>query len=137
MTRTAPAQWAFDHIVEIDRHTPFCGAFFRASDERRQIIAAYLSAKPPTSDEMGDVGRFLLEADHRAILERAYGSYIKGHRGALRRVGDVVAEVRVYTLLHQLLADPELPEITDPQNGIVSKVSVPADRFALNFLFRF
>lgn len=41
MTRTAPAQWAFHHIIEIDRYTPFCGAFFRASNERRQVIAAY------------------------------------------------------------------------------------------------
>lgn len=106
MTRTAPAQWAFHHIIEIDRYTPFCGAFFRASNERRQVIAAYLSAKPPAQDEMAEVGKFLLEADHRSILERAHGRYVEGSRGALRRAGEAVHEEPFYSLLHQTLAEP-------------------------------
>lgn len=106
MTRKTPAQWAFDQIIEIDRHTPFCGAFFRASDERRQVIAAYLAEKPPREDEMNEVGNFLLEADHRAILERAYGEYIEGSRGALRRAGEAVHEEPFYALLRQLLWEP-------------------------------
>lgn len=106
MNRTAHAQWALEQIIDIDRYTPFCGAFFRASGERRQIIAAYLSAQPPSQEEMAQVGKFLLEADHRSILAAAHGEYLQGSRGALRRAGETVVEERFYSLLHQTLAKP-------------------------------
>lgn len=107
---TAP--WALKLILDLDRHHPgFCGFVLRASGERRQVIAAYLAAKPPSECEPVEVGRFLMEADHRTILASAYGEYVSGSRGALRRVGDIIAEERLYTLLHQLLADPAQSDV--------------------------
>ena len=107
---TAP--WALKLILDLDRHHPgFCGFVLRASGERRQVIAAYLAAKPPSECEPVEVGRFLMEADHRTILAAAYGEYVSGSRGALRRVGDIIAEERLYTLLHQLLADPAQSDV--------------------------
>lgn len=63
MTHTAPAHWASHRIVEINRHTPFWGVFFRVSDERRQVIGAHLSAKPPARANMAEARAFLLGAD--------------------------------------------------------------------------
>lgn len=109
---TSHSSWVLNYIIDIDRLcVGFCGEFFRMSDERRQVIAAYLSAKPPSAEHMADVGRFLLGADHRAILAAGYGEVQQGHRRALRRAGSEVQDRRFYSLLHQLLANPPHDQI--------------------------
>ena len=93
--------WVLSLAIEIDEHCPgFCGEFFRASIERRQVFTAYLSAKPPTPVEMTEVGNFLLSADHRSILSCAYPDVPLGLRGALRRAGRAAHEHRFYSLLY-------------------------------------
>ncbi len=112
--QTAHAQWALDLVVEIDRHRPgFCGEFFRASAERRQVIAAYLSAQPPAEARMGEVGQFLLAGSHDAILSAAYETVPQGFRRALRRSGSSGVQKRpFFALLYRLLAAPEHKQVT-------------------------
>ena len=99
--------WVLSLAFEIDQHCPgFCGEFFRASVERRQVFTAYLSAKPPSPPEMAEVGQFLLSADHQSILSRAYPEVPSGLRGALRRAGRAAHERRFYSLLYELLSTP-------------------------------
>jgi hypothetical protein len=81
--------WALDSVAELDRHAPgFAGSYLRASDERRQVIAAYLAVAPIPFDD-GHRARlsadFLGGADHRAILRAGFGSVPVGLRGALAR----------------------------------------------------
>ena len=110
---SAHSSWVLSHIIEIDRHRAgFCGEFFRASIERRQVIAAYLAAKPPAETEMAEVGHLLLGADHRSILARAYEEVPMGLRGALRRAGPAAHERRFYAIVHRLLATPPHPDVT-------------------------
>ncbi|MXO87102.1 hypothetical protein GRI38_13800 [Altererythrobacter aurantiacus] len=106
--------WVLSHVINIDeRVAGFCGTFLRGntSAERRQVIAAYLAAKPLAEDRLYEIGRFLFSADHRSILVEAHGRSIAGMRGALRRAGPTVHDERFYTLLHQLLSSPPHKQI--------------------------
>ena len=112
MQRRGNAPWSVDLALEIDRAVPgFCGAFLRASGERRQVITAYLAAKPPHQEQMADTGRFLLAATHRAILVAAFDEPIARLRGALRRAGDTTHDRRFYLLLRRLLARPRHQQV--------------------------
>lgn len=114
------AQWAIDLVVEIDRHCPgICGEFFRMSDERRQVIGAFLAAKPPVEARMAEIGRFLITSSHDAILSAAYEIVPQGFRGALRRSG-VVQKRPYYALLFRLLATPEHNQVTKCVVGLAS-----------------
>ncbi|MDE2440985.1 MAG: hypothetical protein KGP14_08150 [Betaproteobacteria bacterium] len=113
---TAHAPWALQLVVAIDVREPgFCGFYLRASEERRQVISAYLMASPPSEEAMGEVGRFLSSADHRAILQRAFGHVPTGLRGALRRSGPVVLDKSFYRLLFTHLSAP-------PHEGVVEAI---------------
>lgn len=102
------ARWALDLVLEIDIHSPgFCGLFLRASDERRQVISAYLTERYPDVPSMAEVATFLTSSDHRAILERAYGEVPQGLRGALARSGATVHEQSYYRLLFAHLSEPK------------------------------
>ena len=110
--QTSHPAWVLNFVVAIDEHhRGFAGDFFRASIERRQVIAAYLAAKAHTHADVRDAGNLLSSADHRSILLEAYGEALDGHRGALRRAGPAVHEERFYTLLYQLLSSPPHPEV--------------------------
>ncbi|MXP15825.1 hypothetical protein GRI44_13810 [Altererythrobacter confluentis] len=112
MSHSFHADWSLDLAIEIDRHSiGFLGEFFRASREKRQVIAAYLCAKAPFEDEMERVGDFLRSADHRAILMAAYRDVPTRFRGALRRAGPTVHDLRFYSTLHQLLSVPAHDQI--------------------------
>jgi hypothetical protein len=100
-------EWAISLAVQIDCYQPgFCGELLRVSAERRQVLAAYLTSKPPSEGEMADVGHFLRTADHRAILAAAFDAVPTGFRRALRRSGEHIHERRFYQRLHQLLTKP-------------------------------
>ena len=106
--------WVIEYVIRIDEVVVgFCGEYFRTSDERRHVIAAYLSAKPPLDDEIEHTGNFLRNADHGTILSAAYGIVPEGMRRALRRMGPAAQDLRAYTLLHQLLAQP--PHVALPE----------------------
>lgn len=101
-----------EKVLCIDQqHVGFCGEFFRASVERRQVIAAYLALISPADDTLAEVGQFLSRSKHNAILREAYGQVLAGHRGALRRAGPVVHDERFYSLLYELLLEPPHDEI--------------------------
>lgn len=102
---TAHSPWAIQLAVKIDQHHSFCGALFRMSEERRHVVAAYLSAKMPKDIEMEGVGRFLLSAPHHQILSVAYdGDVPRGLRRALGRSGPAIHPERFYSLLKHLLS---------------------------------
>lgn len=104
--------WVLDLVVQIDRdHPGFCGEFFRASAERRQVIAAFLSARPPAPEHAAEIAQFLLSAGHNSILNKTYGEAPQGLRGALRRAGPVVPEHRFFGILYKLLSRPPHAEV--------------------------
>ncbi|GAA0677852.1 hypothetical protein FHT00_003606 [Sphingomonas insulae] len=104
--------WTLDIAVELDRHSMgFAGYFFRASDERRQVIAAYFAMRMPQVDvmessAMTEHAQLLLKADHQHILIEAFGKVPVGLRPALARAGGQPHEPRFYRYLHDLLTNP-------------------------------
>ncbi len=114
--------WALDSVAELDRHAPgFAGAYLRASDERRQVIAAYLAVAPIPFDD-GHRARlaadFLGGANHRAILRAGFGSVPVGLRGALARSGPQPLDRRYYERLFKLLSRPPHREIVRTINQL-------------------
>lgn len=114
--------WALDNIAELDRHAPgFAGAYLRASDERRQVIAAYLAVAPIPFDD-GHRARlsadFLGGANHRAILNAGFGSVPTRLRGALARSGSQPLDRRYYERLFKLLMRPPHREIVRTINQL-------------------
>ncbi|CAM3365268.1 hypothetical protein [Sphingomonas zeae] len=114
--------WALDSVAELDRHAPgFAGSYLRASDERRQVIAAYLAVAPIPFDD-GHRARlsadFLGGADHRAILRAGFGSVPVGLRGALARSGPQPLDRRYYERLFRLLMRPPHREIVRTINQL-------------------
>lgn len=113
MKKIASAQgWALDIAVELDRYSiGFAGRFLRASDERRQVIAAYFAMRlPPAnaleSSAMNEHAELLLEANHRRILADAFGSVPAGLRQALARSGSQPHDRQFYVKLHDVLTCP-------------------------------
>ena len=108
MTTIAPLSgWMLDLAAELDEHRAgFAGAYLRASNERRQVIAAYCSAVLPQAEQRGPVADFLLRSNHRDILGAAYGSVPVGFRPALSRAGGHPHDPDFYQELHRLLASP-------------------------------
>ena len=104
---TSHPHWVLHHAIELDRYTPFLGEFFRASSERQHVIAAYLSAKPPSKCDADYVAGFLLHSGHNDILAAAYENVPSGLRRALRRSGSIVHAERFYGLLVELLSGDE------------------------------
>lgn len=106
------APWVIDLVLDIDAaSSSFCGNFLRTSDEKRQVISAYLAHRAPSGEHYSDVANFLLRSSHGAILADAFGEAPKGLRGALRRSGPVVHDKRFYGVLYRLLAKPRHTEI--------------------------
>lgn len=113
MKPITPVQgWTLDIAVELDRHwMGFVGYFLRASDERRQVIAAYFAMRMhqvevSESSAMTEHAQLLLKADHQRILAEAFGEVPAGLRQALARAGGQPHEHRFYSYLHDLLTYP-------------------------------
>ncbi|MBX7459840.1 hypothetical protein [Qipengyuania huizhouensis] len=105
---TTHSSWVILLAIEIDLHHSFCGALFRMSEERRHVVAAYLSAKLPKDSETKDVGQFLLSAPHHEILSVAYdGDVPRGLRRALGRSGPAIHPEQFYSLLKHLLSSDD------------------------------
>ena len=101
--------WALAMIVELDHFVPgLAGHFLRASDERRQVICAYLAAprirRGWSAHE--EHARLLNHGNHETILAAAYGEVPRGFRSALRRSGNQPHKRWFYRYLHRLLSDP-------------------------------
>lgn len=95
--------WMLDRVVALDEVTAgFAGYVFRASAERRQVIAAFLSVTGDTDDQ---VANFLIRADHRSILHRMFSGVPLGLRAALGRSGPQPHERSYYQKLFDLLSD--------------------------------
>lgn len=109
-------------MSQLDLHCPgFAGHFLRASDERRQVIAAYLAMKRHhqsdgrcgeyKSAREQEIARFLSSANHFNILKAAFASVPKGLRGALSRAGSQPHKPRFYFLLVHLLRGQRRPAL--------------------------
>jgi hypothetical protein len=103
--------WILDYIVALDSKLPgFAGAYFRASDERRQVIATYLATRASDETEGGEfaaaAAQFLMRAQHRDILAKAFKTVPEGLRGALARSGPQPHKPRFYGLLQEMLSTP-------------------------------
>lgn len=102
--------WSLNYIVSLDVHDPgLAGAFFRASNERRQVIATLFACRPaPTSKaealELADLAK---RATHREILIAAVGQVPTGLRGALARSGAQPHPKQFYRCLHHVLSAQE------------------------------
>lgn len=97
--------WMLDRIVALDDVMPgFAGYVFRASAERRQVIAAFLSVTKLDGDDAGDSAEFLMRADHRSILHRAFARVPPGLRAALGRSGAQPHNPAYYRELFDLLS---------------------------------
>ena len=116
--------WMLDSIVALDvKLSGFAGSYLRSSDERRQVIASYLAAtgsKLQDDAALADVARFLMRAQHRDVLTKAFDTTPNGFRGALRRSGHQPHEPRFYTLLHQMLTTPSHARIVPTINHVES-----------------
>lgn len=96
--------WLLDRAVEIDAtHPGFAGHLFRASCERRHVVAAYLSRNQGSDcpQEMAAVGEFLMSAGHDDILRAAYGPIPPGLRGAISRGAKKVWPRRHYNYVYR------------------------------------
>lgn len=111
---TAFGGWLLSKAVEIDeQYAGFAGHLHRCSDERRHVIAAYLSRDAPAQsfDTLGEVGLFLARASHHDILAGAFHDVPRGYRGALGRSGPQPYPRRHYRYLHLLLSSDRRPSM--------------------------
>lgn len=106
MTNVTPVTgWVLDAIIAHDQVCPgFAGHYFRASDERRQVISAFLSQIAPDDGCQVAIGEFLTCADHRSILTRAFEHIPAGLRKALAKSGSQPHDVAYYRDLYDALA---------------------------------
>jgi hypothetical protein len=116
--------WMLDLIVAFDaKLSGFAGAYLRASPERRQVIASYASNAGSKLDDdtaLSEAAHFLMGAQHRDILARAFDKTPDGLRGALRRSGHQPHEPRFYSLLNEMLMTPSHERIVPTINHVES-----------------
>lgn len=121
--------WSLDYIVALDTHWPgTAGAFLRASAERRQVVAALLSAKPIPKQpiDAAKLAEFVSRANHKEILKAAFETVPTGMRGALARAGHEPHPRAFYRILFRLLACPNA--------GVVASVIQQLDHLDLKRL---
>jgi hypothetical protein len=102
--------WSLAYIAALDLHAPgAAGAFLRASDERRQVIAALFASKPfpRCGREAAALAEFVGTAKHAEILSAAFPTVPSGLRGALARSGPQPHSPSFYRLLRKVLSSPE------------------------------
>lgn len=92
--------WVLDTITAYDSAYPgFAGGYLRASDERRQVIAAFLAVTQVDLEERGEAAVFLATADHQTILALAFGRRVAGLRRALAKSGAKPHDAEYYRAL--------------------------------------
>lgn len=92
-------------IVELDEARPgLAGHFLRTSDERRQVIAAYLAVSKAAPLCERSEAELLATGSHTDILSVAYSRVPLGFRSALARAGRKTHPRRFYTYLYAVLA---------------------------------
>ena len=99
--------WSLDCVVALDEEVPgTAGHFLRASDERRQVIAAHLAVRslPGNPSERVELAELLTRSSHQAVLEAAFGQVPQGMRRALGRCGPQPYEKSFYRMLFRLLS---------------------------------
>ncbi|MGA1809474.1 hypothetical protein VHN57_20390 [Sphingobium sp. WW5] len=106
MKSIAPVSgWMLDRIALLDQAKPgFAGHYLRASDERRQVTAAFFAVVELGVAALNEAAEFLMDADHRSILRRAFGIAPRGLRAALGRSGSQPHEPAYYRQLFDLLS---------------------------------
>ena len=107
MTSIAPLTgWMLDRVaLLLDGARPgFAGHYLRSSNERRQVVAAFLAVTELDAETLGEAAEFLMAADHRSILHLAFGSVPHGFRAALGRSGPQPHDSGYYRQLFDLLS---------------------------------
>jgi len=106
--------WVLDRIAnDLDRaRAGFAGFYLRASDERRQVVAAFLSVSPLNEATEKESASLLMEAGHHAILHIAFGTVPTGFRAALGRSGAQAHAATYYRDLFKMLSDGQPHIIT-------------------------
>lgn len=102
--------WALNYVAALDRHhAGACGAFMRASPERRQVISALLATRrlPADPKAAAELAQIIGEADHRSILSMAFNDVPVGLRGALRRSGSQPHNRVFYPMLCRMLTEDQ------------------------------
>ena len=113
LTTVSPLRgWMLDLSVALDAHQPgFAGSYLRASNERRQVIAAYCAQQVHEGTPLREVGEFLSGARHKTILQRAFGDVPPGLRGSLAKAGAQPHDRRFYWSLYRFLSAPRHPRL--------------------------
>ncbi|WP_368518102.1 hypothetical protein [Rhizobium sp.] len=120
--------WVLNRIVQLDCALPgFAGSYFRASDERRQVIAAFLAAIHVGKEKEGEAASILATADHRSILAHAFGKLPAGLRRALAKSGPKPHHADYYRDLHKALACGQRHVIT----AIMQSCKLSPDRLSV------
>lgn len=97
--------WALARITELDVIAPgLAGSFLRASDERRQVLAAFLAVEGDRRPPDQEVAQILKRSRHDALLHLAYGDIPIGFRSALGRAGRSIHPKRFYRYLFLVLS---------------------------------
>lgn len=111
--------WMLNLAVALDEHLPgFAAHYLRASNEKRQVIAAFCAKRELSRPNIADAADFLMRGRHRTILHAGFGDVPVGFRGALARAGAQPHDPRFYRTLHRLLAKPPHPRIVSTITGI-------------------
>lgn len=100
------AGWSLDWVVALDKDVPgLAGHFLRASDERRQVIAARLAFRSLPNDpiERAALAQALMRDSHKTLLQALLHEVPVGLRGALARCGPQPHERSFYRMLLRLL----------------------------------
>lgn len=114
MSSIAPvAGWMLDTLAAFDEFCPgFAGHYLRASDERRQVIAAFFAVSCDDNATSNDSATFLARASHLTILRRAFECVPTGLRGALGKSGAQPHDPTYYRDLYEALALGHLHVVT-------------------------
>ena len=97
--------WALARITELDIVAPgLAGIFLRASDERRQVLAAFLAVEGGGRAPDQETADILMTSRHDDLLRRAFINVPTGYRSALGRAGRTIHPKRFYRYLHLVLS---------------------------------
>lgn len=109
---TASTNWVLTRIVALDEVRPgLAGQYLRASDERRQVVAAYFASGATVWNSSHCEADLLASGNHDDILSAAYGSVPAGFRASLARAGNRAHPRRFYVYLRTLLASRYAREV--------------------------
>jgi hypothetical protein len=103
--------WLLTAAVDLDLQCPgVAGHILRASDERRQVIAAVLSRIAPANYDHA-LGQSIQTDSHEELIHLAFGSVPHGYRRALGRVGVHIQPPRFYFYLWAIFSSSNRVEM--------------------------